>query len=289
MDQEHLIFLSYASPDRDEVLAYYEHLESRGYDVWLDKNRLVGGQNWDLEIKRALQKAEIIVVFLSHNSVDRRGYAQREIKIALDQKNNRLIDDIYLIPVVIEHDVRIPTEFTDIQVVGLSDEDRYVGLCDAIEHQLKRIGARSEKAQIESNVRWSFSEASDSIEALPGYDVRYRLVHLRSKEYPRVSEITDIIKGEFLHSFAECRKILFNQDNELHNFGQDRYRRQDIWEAVCNDPSVKGRMISIKSDIYWYGSGAAHGNINFETYNFSLNPLVRIRDMSEIFGTYIPA
>ena len=283
MDQEHLIFLSYASPDRDEVLSYYEHLISCGYDVWLDKNKLVGGQNWDLEIKRALQKAEIIVVFLSNNSVDRRGYAQREIKIALDQRNNRLVDDIYLIPVVIEDDVQIPSELSDIQVIGVSDENRFDALCNAIEHQLKTIGARSEKAQIISNVRWSFTDASESLEALPGYDIRYRLIQLRSKEYPRIGEITDIIKGEFLQSFADCRKILFCQDNEIHNFGQDRFRRQDVWEAACNDPSFRGRMISVKADIYWHGSGAAHGNMNFQTYNFSLNPQVRIQELSDIF------
>ena len=68
----------------------------------MDKRRLKGGQNWDFEIKRALQKATVIVVFLSSNSVDRRGYAQREIKAALDQAGDKLIDDIYLIPVMLD-------------------------------------------------------------------------------------------------------------------------------------------------------------------------------------------
>jgi hypothetical protein len=56
----------------------------------MDKHSLKGGQNWDLEIKRALETSTIIVVFLSHRSTNKRGYAQKEIKIALDQAKKSL-------------------------------------------------------------------------------------------------------------------------------------------------------------------------------------------------------
>ena len=102
MDEQNLVFLSYASPDRDRVFEFCDDLSRRGFNVWMDKRRIKGGQNWDFEINRALQKAVVIVVFLSTNSVNRRGYAQREIKIALDQARDRLIDDIYLIPVILD-------------------------------------------------------------------------------------------------------------------------------------------------------------------------------------------
>ncbi len=284
MEQEHLIFLSYSTPDRDEVLAFYEHLDSQGYNVWMDRHKLIGGQNWDLEIKRALQKAAIIVVFLSHNSVDRRGYVQREIKIALEQKEARLIDDIYLIPVLLDDDVAIPEQISQIQGIGANSEDRFSALTNAIEHQLAKLGAQNEKAQIVSNVRWSFSHFEDTMEALPGYDVRYRLIHLSSKEFPRVGEITDIIRGELQQGASECRKVLFNQSPDHHNFGEDRYRRQNSWEADCGAPNIQGRMLSISYSLYWYYAGAAHPNSGFQTFNFSLNPLVRFESLSEMFS-----
>ena len=121
MDDQNLIFLSYATPDREAVFAFHDDLARAGYNVWMDKHRIKGGQNWDFEIKKAMQKAAIIVVFLSQNSVDRRGYAQREIKIALDQANDHLVDDIYLIPVLLEREVPIPSQLSGIQWPGCGD------------------------------------------------------------------------------------------------------------------------------------------------------------------------
>lgn len=78
------VFLSYASQDRERVLPVYEYLVTNGYpNTWIDCKKLLGGQNWDLEIKRNLGKSQIIIIFISNSSVNKRGYVQREIKIAL--------------------------------------------------------------------------------------------------------------------------------------------------------------------------------------------------------------
>jgi hypothetical protein len=61
----------------------------------MDYKRVKAGQHWDFEIRRALDKAAIIVVFISNNSIDRRGYVQREIKLALEKAEEKLIGDIY--------------------------------------------------------------------------------------------------------------------------------------------------------------------------------------------------
>ena len=90
-DEAPSIFLSYASPDRDRVMQYADGLESHGFNVWIDYNRLKAGQHWDFEIRRELDKAAIIVVFISNNSVIRRDYVQCEIKLALDKA-----EEIYL-------------------------------------------------------------------------------------------------------------------------------------------------------------------------------------------------
>jgi hypothetical protein len=93
------VFMSYARPDQNRVTPFFDYLQSRGFNVWLDCKSLMPGQNWDFEIKRALDKATFVVVFLSTNSFDRRGYLQRELRLALDKANEKLVDDIYLIPV----------------------------------------------------------------------------------------------------------------------------------------------------------------------------------------------
>lgn len=281
--ENQLIFLSYSSPDYNAVLEFYEYLYSKNYDVWFDKRRLKPGQNWDFEIKRALKAASIIVVFISNNSVDRRGYVQREIRLALEQAETRLIDDIYVIPVLLDPDVQIPQQVANIQVIRATEEDRYEALTSAIDHQFERLEAQNEKAQIESNVRWSFSTFSDNLEALPGYDIRYRLIHLSSKEYPQAGEITDILRGDLQKGASDCRKVLFEQYQDHHDFGQERYSRQNTWEASCDDPRIVGRMLSVVYSFYWYNCGAAHPNSGFSTYNFCLNPLVQFAQVEDLF------
>lgn len=281
--ENELIFLSYSSPDCDAVREFHDYLYSRNYNVWFDKRKLKPGQNWDFEIKRALKAASIIVVFISNCSVDRRGYAQREIRLALEQAETRLVDDIYVIPVLLDPDVVIPQQIADIQVIRATEEDRFEVLTSAIDHQFERMEEQNEKAQIDSNLRWYFSTFSDKLEALPGYDIRYRLMRLSSNEYPQVGEITDILRGDLQRAASECRKVLFEQYQDNHDFGQERYSRQNTWEASCDDPRIVGRMLSVIYSFYWYNCGAAHPNSGFSTYNFCLNPLVQFSKVDELF------
>ena len=88
------------SPDKEKVLPYFDWLEKQGFNIWIDYRRLKPGQNWDFEIKLALDKATIVLMFISKLSYDRRGYLQRELKLALDKLSEKLIDDIYIIHLV---------------------------------------------------------------------------------------------------------------------------------------------------------------------------------------------
>ncbi|WP_277982275.1 toll/interleukin-1 receptor domain-containing protein [Sphingomonas faeni] len=101
-DEQPLIFFSYASPDRERVMPYYAFLADRGLNVWIDHKKLLGGQQWDYELRKALDRAAIIIMFVSDNSVNRRGYVQREIRLALTKIEEKLISDIYIIPVLLD-------------------------------------------------------------------------------------------------------------------------------------------------------------------------------------------
>lgn len=283
MQDSHLVFLSYASPDRDRVLEWYDALSSKGLEVWMDKRRLKGGQNWDLEIKRALQKAAIIIVFLSENSVDRRGYAQREIKVALDQARDKLIDDIYLIPVMLDDGVVIPPELASIQVIRPEDGDQMEAATEAIAIQLERLGAETARIQGESQLRWTITTHKDQWDGLPGYESSYQLPRFQSEVYPQVGEITQILQGWLASQAMAERTVKFDQDPELCNFGQSRFRRQNSWDASCGDPKVKQRILTVAYTVSWYGAGAAHPNFGFRTFAFTLDPVTQITNLERIF------
>jgi hypothetical protein len=95
------VFISYASEDFSFAVELYNYLLNSTFTPWLDKKSLLPGQNWDFQIKKALREAHYIVILLSKHSVQKRGYVQGEFKTVLTYCEEKLDDDIYLIPVKI--------------------------------------------------------------------------------------------------------------------------------------------------------------------------------------------
>ena len=93
------LFLSYAREDFEAVSALYDRLEALGLRPWMDKRDLLPGQRWRDVIAREVKQCELVLVCLSPQSVDKRGFYQREIRAALDAWQEKRQDDIYLIPV----------------------------------------------------------------------------------------------------------------------------------------------------------------------------------------------
>ncbi|MCW2410861.1 MULTISPECIES: TIR domain-containing protein [unclassified Sphingobium] len=282
MQDAPLIFLSYSSPDRDRVFAWHDWLSGKGFDTWMDKRRIKGGQNWDFEIKRALQKAAIVIVFLSANSVDRRGYAQREIRSALDHSRDKLIDDIYLIPVMLD-EVPIPPELESIHIIRPADGDAFELVADAITAQLERLGAEIARIQGESELRWSMTTHRDSWDGLPGYETSFELPYFQSEVYPQINEITQRLKGWLVGQTMQQRLVKFEQSPAVHNFGQSRFFRKNTWDASCGEPKLKERVLTVAYTVWWYYAGAAHPNSCFRTFSFMLDPLIELGSAASLF------
>lgn len=63
------IYISYARRDGAELAQRLQaDLIARGFDVWLDKQRLAGGSEWTKEIEAALDSAEFVLALLTAGS-----------------------------------------------------------------------------------------------------------------------------------------------------------------------------------------------------------------------------
>src|SRR3982074_3375817 len=96
------VFLCHATEDKEVARELYFRLSHDGFDPWLDEKKLLGGQDWNLEIKKAERKSDIIVVCLSPRSVSKRGFVQKEIKDALDIADEQPEGSIFIIPLILE-------------------------------------------------------------------------------------------------------------------------------------------------------------------------------------------
>ncbi|KXK10974.1 MAG: hypothetical protein UZ14_CFX002003043 [Chloroflexi bacterium OLB14] len=112
------IFLSYASGDRTEVEKLHTFLSSQGTDVWYDQEKLLPGQDWNYEIHKGLDEADVILICLSKKSVNKEGYVQKEIRLALDLALEMPDGRIFLIPARLE-ECDLPYKLKSYQWVDL--------------------------------------------------------------------------------------------------------------------------------------------------------------------------
>jgi hypothetical protein len=95
-------FLCHSSEDKAIVRKVYDEIVGFGYTPWLDELRLLPGQDWKAEIKKAIRKTDVVIVFLSKKSVTKSGFVQAEIKYALDVADEQPEGTIFIIPLRLE-------------------------------------------------------------------------------------------------------------------------------------------------------------------------------------------
>jgi len=97
------VFLCHASQDKPVVRELYQHLLAEEWiDPWLDEENLIPGQDWDMEIEKAVEATDVVIVCLSKKSITKEGYIQKEITKALDEANKKPEGVIYIIPLRLE-------------------------------------------------------------------------------------------------------------------------------------------------------------------------------------------
>jgi TIR domain/HEAT repeats len=118
------IFLCYAREDFERIHALYTLLKGLGLRPWLDKYEMDGGERWRDETEKAVRNADFFIASFSKASVMKRGFVQREYKLAMDTLAERPSGDIFLIPVRLDEcelpDLRgLGTKLSDFQWVDL--------------------------------------------------------------------------------------------------------------------------------------------------------------------------
>ncbi len=125
------VFIAYAKEDESSVVSLYKKLINVGIDAWYDEKRILPGQKWKSEIRRALQQADYIILCLSNNSITKKGYFQKEIKMALELYDEFPENTIYLIPIRLE-ECAIPDRISDIHYIDFFKNNGFEKLINAI-------------------------------------------------------------------------------------------------------------------------------------------------------------
>jgi outer membrane protein assembly factor BamD (BamD/ComL family) len=142
------VFLCHASGDKPPVRDLYKRLIAEGVDAWLDQEKLLPGQDWRLEIPRAVREADVVVICLSKKSITKEGYVQKEIKFALDIAEEKPEGTIFLIPARLE-DCVVPERLSRWQWVDLYEENGFIRLLRSLKLRADAVGATIEPTPYE--------------------------------------------------------------------------------------------------------------------------------------------
>lgn len=143
-DRKLRVFLCHASQDKPVVRELYQHLLAEGWiDPWLDEEKLLPGYDWDLEIEKAVENADAVIVCLSNNSVTKEGYVQRELKFVLEIALEKPEGTIFIIPIRLDN-CQVPRRIRSWQYVDFFPHEQkeifYQKLCESMRQRATSIG-----------------------------------------------------------------------------------------------------------------------------------------------------
>lgn len=127
---EKSIFISYAREDYDIAQKLYFDLKNSGLNPWLDRECLLPGQNWKIEILKNIRNCSHFIAIISSNSVNKKGYVQKELKEALEILDEFPESHVYLIPVRLDDCSPSHIKLHDLQ---------WIDLFQSYEDNIKRI------------------------------------------------------------------------------------------------------------------------------------------------------
>ena len=96
------VFLVYARGDQNAVHRLYKRIAKEGANVWMDVEKILPGQDWEYEIRKAIRQSDIVIVCLSRGFMKQGGYRHEELRIALKKTKSVPDGEIFIIPARLE-------------------------------------------------------------------------------------------------------------------------------------------------------------------------------------------
>jgi TIR domain len=96
------VFVAYIEEDLRQARRICRAIEAAGSAAWLNKEKLLPGQDWPRAIQRAVELSDAFVACFSRRSAAKHGEFQNELRWALKCARLRPLEASFLIPVRLE-------------------------------------------------------------------------------------------------------------------------------------------------------------------------------------------
>lgn len=144
------LFLCHDNDDAERIAALELKLSEHGFETWLDRQHLRGGEEWDRRINQVIGKSvDYVLVLESPKLVSKaKGYVFKEIDAALERQKEMRRGFSFLIPATLEACEGL-TELNHLQRVDITTDAGFERLCRDIrddwqrQQNLTAVGASS--------------------------------------------------------------------------------------------------------------------------------------------------
>jgi hypothetical protein len=125
------VFLSYSRVDKERVMQIYKLLDECGAEPWIDRQALLGGEDWEYSIKRQMRESHRVLVFLSCASVQKAGYFWSEIRLAAKIADEQPQGTSFIVPLLLDN-CKLPDILHQWNAIDLTQTDAEARILQAL-------------------------------------------------------------------------------------------------------------------------------------------------------------
>lgn len=267
------VFISYAKEDFDFAEKLYNYLEDNDFRPWLDKKSILPGQDWNFTLRKALREANYIILLLSNTSVQKRGYIQREFKLALDYYEEKLEDDIYLIPLKIS-ECEIPESLSKFQWIDFIDDNSFNLVYTSLSFQREKY-YEYERKQIAAKELFQYEEITEQYEYSNKIKFSIDIGYFKfiDESNPNLRELNQIVLGSKVEETIRFRKLFHKSSGKLISISKSE--RSWMFDISYIPNYISKSIVSINQSIATY-TGGIHGDYYLRGLNYHVNPVFEI-------------
>jgi TIR domain/Protein of unknown function (DUF3298) len=248
-----VLFLSYASEDAARVEAFYDGFKATGLDPWMDRRDIPPGAVWEDAVFDAIARCDQFIFFLSRNSATKRGFLQREMKRAQLHLEEKLEDDLYVIPVRLDP-VEMPRWLSRFQRFDAFDKGRISALIDFL------LNKRGQGPAPTSSLRRTLDYRMKAIESAKPEtcELEVAVPAFFSSDGKALANVNALLEGivrgiltKFLEGLPEISA------EELNEFPHLAASKDGLWIEPTVTTATSS-LVSVEFFVSTYGRGAAH-------------------------------
>ncbi|MBE9223669.1 toll/interleukin-1 receptor domain-containing protein [Cyanobacterium stanieri LEGE 03274] len=213
--------------------------------------------------KKALKESTFVIILLSSISVRKRGYVQQEFKYAIEHSRNKLIDDIYIIPILLDK-CDVPDSLNQFQWIKIDNENLFEEILNSLNSQRQTYLSSLSPEVIEVNDYTSISidlniDIPVKIDYLCDLPLFYR---------------NNFFDANFVNTFIQQKALnVISENRKWINKNISLFKDRDHLYFEISHEIKKLNKDNLSITIYYNSYfGGVHPNTSIDTLNFAFNP-----------------